>query len=376
MRALSCLAITALFLGLSGHSAAAASNRTRGGVWLDACGNAINAHGGSVLHHGGRYFWYGERKGPGKDGNRAHGVAVSCYSSDDLLQWRAEGPALEIGSHSDLKDGCIIERPKVVFCPATGKFVMYFHFEPVGRGYTAARVGVATSDSATNIFRLVETRRPNAGVWPQGFSADRLSADDMKVARAIAARNFAGENETIKSFPFVFAGMFEDGQMSQDQTLFVDDDRKAYHIYASEYDSTVHVSELTDDYLHDAGRYWRIAEKDWTEAPVVFKRNGWYYLVGSGCTGWTPNAARYYRARKISGPWQRMGNPCRGIDVESGLGPEKTWGGQSAFAFSVDGPEEGVAIVFDRWKPDNAADGRYLWMKVDFLQTGEIEIKW
>ena len=33
-----------------------------GQKWLDANGNLIQAHGGSVLFHEGKFYWYGENK--------------------------------------------------------------------------------------------------------------------------------------------------------------------------------------------------------------------------------------------------------------------------------------------------------------------------
>ena len=33
-----------------------------GQVWLDTNGNRIQAHGGSLMALGGRYYWYGENK--------------------------------------------------------------------------------------------------------------------------------------------------------------------------------------------------------------------------------------------------------------------------------------------------------------------------
>lgn len=35
------------------------------------------------------------------------------------------------------------------------------------------------------------------------------------------------------------------------------------------------------------------------EAPVMFKRNGYYYLLTSGCTGWKPNQSSYAYSRCI-----------------------------------------------------------------------------
>ena len=64
--------------------------------------------------------------------------------------------------------------------------------------------------------------------------------------------------------------------MCRDMTLYKDDDGRAYHIFASENNSTLHVCELTDDYLDYTGRWTRIAALDWTEAPAVCRHGEWY----------------------------------------------------------------------------------------------------
>lgn len=71
------------------------------------------------------------------------------------------------------------------------------------------------------------------------------------------------------------------GQMARDMTLFVDDDGRAYHVYSSEENSTLHISELTDDYLAHSGRYARFFVGRFMEAPALFKRGGRYYLMMS-----------------------------------------------------------------------------------------------
>lgn len=53
-----------------------------GEIWYDTEGNPINAHGGGMLYHNGRYWWYGEYKTAGEEGNLAQ-VGVSCYSSSN-----------------------------------------------------------------------------------------------------------------------------------------------------------------------------------------------------------------------------------------------------------------------------------------------------
>ena len=351
-----------------------------GGIWRDNNGVHVNAHGGCVLAYGSRYWWYGEHKIAGKDGNRAHGTCVHVYSSTDLETWIDEGAALSClhDPNSDLTDGAVIERPKVLFCKKTGKFVMRFHLElkQFSQGYVAARTGVAVADCPQGPFRYLYGARLNAGFWPQNVSSlrctyetvSRLAADGKPIYDLLGGPNSRSAAMDI------FARDFAGGQMTRDQTLFVDDDGTAYQISASEENSTLQIAELTEDYLGCTGRFWRMAENEYTEAPAVFKHNGWYYLIGSGCTGWAPNAARSYRARKITGPWERLGNPCEGVNPVNGLGPELTWGGQSTFVLKIQNEDRFVAM-FDIWKPENAIDGRYVWREIDFVDDKPV-IRW
>ena len=163
--------------------------------------------------------------------------------------------------------------------------------------------------------------------------------------------------------------------MSRDMTLFVDDDGKAYHIHASEENLTLHLSELSEDYLSFTGRYIRILPGGHNEAPALFKRKGKYYLLTSGCTGWNPNAARLALAENIWGPWQSLDNPCAGLNPQNIMGPEKTFGGQSTFILPVRRKRDGFIAMFDMWRPRNAIDGRYLWLPIQF-DNDDLKIEW
>ena len=117
-----------------------------------------------------------------------------------------------------------------------------------------------------------------------------------------------------------------------------------------------------------------MADGDKTEAPAICFKDGWYFLIGSGCTGWMSNPARSYRARSIMGPWERLDNPCKRINPANGLGPERTWGGQSTFILKID--DDDYLAMFDEWRPKNAIDGRYFWVPIKFTADGKIEISW
>jgi len=334
-----------------------------GEVWKDVAGDTINAHGGCVIHADGKYYWYGEHRAAVRP-NPQEGVTV--YSSPDLVDWTYEGLALKASSTpgSDIERGCIIERPKVVFNKNTGKYVMWFHLELKGKGYGPARCAVAVSDSPVGPFTFIKSGRVNPGIMPLNLAKDDASQR-------------AGEKMewwTPEWYSEIEKGMFvmrdlEGGQMSRDMTLFVDDDGKAYHVYSSEDNLTLHVAELTDDYLSHTGKYIRIFPGGHNEAPAVMKHGGKYWMITSGCTGWDPNEARLMVADSMMGEWRRLPNPCRGENAD------KTFLGQSNYILKVEGKDNAYIAMFDRWNPESLMDSRYLWLPVD-VNNGNISVTW
>lgn len=341
-----------------------------GRPWLDNNGVHINAHGGGLLFHDGTYYWFGEHKIEGDAGNVAH-VGVHAYSSIDLYNWTDEGIALSVvkdGSDHPLTIGCIIERPKVIYNAQTNRFVMWFHHELKDNGYAAALCGTAVSDSPTGPYEYVRSFRPNRAVWP-------INVQDLHkapVLQEVLETYFDGGSlpEHPDTLNLLGRGYIE-GQMSRDMTLFVDDDGTGYHIYSSEFNSTTHIAELTDDYLDHTGNYARAFVGRWMEAPALCRRHGKYYFIASGCTGWTPNAARGAVADSMFGPWREIGNPCAGENPQNGLGADKTFGAQSTFIQKVAGMQDAYMALFDRWNPENAIEGQYVWLPILFDRDGE-----
>lgn len=329
-----------------------------GEVWHDTDGKPINAHGGGMLFHEGVYYWYGEFKA-GKTylpdcnkswgGTRVDVVGVSCYSSTNLYDWKNEGLALSAvtdNTNSDLHPSKALERPKVIYNKSTKQFVMWMHIDSAS--YAAARSGVAVSDQPSGPFKYLESFRPNASAWPVNVT----DADKQVSATNILARDFAS------------------GQMARDMTVFVDDDGKAYQFYSSEENPVMHVSLLTDDYLRPAGKYARIFIGRSMEAPTVFKHGGKYYVIASGCSAWAPNAARSAVADNIFGPWTELGNPCVGADAD------KTFLSQSTFVLPVPGRADTFIFMADRWKQWDLPDSRYVWLPIEFSETGKPVLNW
>lgn len=327
-----CLMFSAMPVFLSGESAGVHESEdqiVQGAVWLDTDGNPINAHGAGVLYCDGMYYLYGEYK-KGKtflpdwatwECYRTDVSGVSCYSSPDMVNWKFEGIVLSAVpddvSH-DLHPGKVLERPKVVYNPRTDRFVMWAHVDSADYGKAAA--GVAVADKPTGPFEYLGSFRPN-------------------------------------------------GAMSRDQTVFVDDDGKAYQFASSEDNRTLYINELTDDFLRPTGRFTRNFIGASREAPAVFKYEGKYYLLSSGCTGWDPNRAELAVADSIMGEWKTIGEPCTGTDAD------KTFYGQSTYVQQVYGKEELYVAMFDKWNKKDLEDSRYIWLPLDF-SDGKITIPW
>ncbi|MFY9152183.1 MAG: glycoside hydrolase family 43 protein [Prolixibacteraceae bacterium] len=333
---------------------------TPGQIWNDNNGKYINAHGGGILFHDNIYYWYGEHKIAGRIGNSAQ-VGVHCYSSADLYNWKDEGIALKVNetdSTSDIAKGCVLERPKVIYNAKTNKYVMWFHLELKGKGYYAARSGIAVSESPAGPFTYLKSFRPNAGFWPVNVQPchKKPVSPDVKESYCGGKGCLPAPVDSVNLLGRDFKG----GQMARDMNLFVDDDGTAYHIYSSEENSTLHISKLTDDYLSYSGEYFRVFAGRYMEGATLFKRADKYYIIASDCTGWAPNAARSAVADQIFGTWTELGNPAQGNDSET------TFHSQSTFVLQVQGKTDSYIYLGDRWTPDNPIDGRYIWLPVVF----------
>ena len=212
------------------------------------------------------------------------------------------------------------ERPKVLYNERTKKYVLWAHKENVG-DYREARAVVAACDTPDGNYQYVKDFRPL-------------------------------------------------GNESRDCTLFKDDDGTAYFISAARGNTDMMCYKLTNDYL--AVKEQAVMMKNVRrKAPAVFKRNGLYYVISSGCTSWGPNSNQYATARSITGPYSPQSLLCS----------RKTWNtycSQSAFVLPVQG-RDGTTYVFmsDRWKGWNLPDSRYIFLPIRFRDDGTlVPLEW
>ena len=242
---------------------------------------------------------------------------------------------------------------------------MWFHLELKGQGYKAAQTGAAVANHPAGPYQFIKALNPNAGVWPVNY------ADELKSKKFPENLKDWSEEwiQAVKEGLFVHRD-FQKGQMARDMTLYVDEDGKGYHIHASEENLTMHISELTEDFTGFIGKYIRVLPTGHNEAPSVFKRNGKYYMITSGCTGWAPNAARLLVADSMMGSWEYIRNPCIGDDKDL------TFHSQSTYILPVQGKKNSFVFMADRWNPENAIDGRYIWLPILFDEKGFPYLEW
>lgn len=331
-----------------------------GQLWLDNRGQHISAHGGGILQHGGKYYWYGEDNSQGYLNN----VGVSCYSSDDLYNWQYEGTVLQqehMPEELQGKNEGRIERPKVIYNAKTKKFVMWMHAEQ--QGYAFSSAGVAISDSATGPFEFLFYDRPVLFQPENGFD------------------EHTKEQELGNSF--------------RDMHLFVDDVdsngdgvNDAYVMYSSEGNWTLYIVRLNADYTwidlsqaearvrpqctaQQLGQVWsRQFIRKMREAPTPFKYRSKYYLITSACTGWAPNQAEYAVADQPLGDYLIIGDPCVN-DTE-----QTTFHSQSTYVLPVDQARGKFIYIGDRWTPDELGKSPYVWLPLEIDQNGRVSITW
>ena len=289
-----------------------------GQIWLDDQGKHIQAHGGMITRFGSRWYWYGENKdAPNCPGTtRVDVIGVSCYSSADLRSWHDEGLALRAdGSAPELQPTQVLERPKVLFNEKTGKYVMWFHSD--SPDYTQAKAGCAVADAPTGPFRFLHAMQPN-----------RLDCRDM--------------------------------------TLFVDQENRAWLVHSANWNKTLYFSRLTEDYLGFTGETYATLIDQEREAPALCYRDGRYYSVTSGCTGWSPNAALYAVSPHVNCGWKLIDNPCTGAEAST------TYQGQPTWMFEHEGQ---LYLMLDHWKPHDLRHSGYSILPV-FIDGLTMEIPW
>lgn len=259
----------------------------------------MDIHDGNLMQWepGGKYYWYGlgyqdcqlsriymppqycpgvfQASGEGCGFRNDHILHV--YSSADLVQWTYEGDALPIAS----RPKGIYFRPKVIFDARSSEYVLWINYlrqegtswpynTPVRSYQHNISAVVGKSSSPVGPFRIVN-------LWA------KLQVD--------------------------FVGDF---------ALLVDphDPSSAYIAYdAWNNGHRVRIEKLSDDWTESAAlsnatlSTGDLSEAD-VEAPILFERNGWYYLLyGSTCCFCAEGGGAIVQvAPHPLGPWTHIGD--------------------------------------------------------------------
>lgn len=234
-----------------------------GQVWLDTNGNPIQAHGGSIFHENGTYYWYGENKEKTLPGSSIWHWGVRMYSSKDLYNWQDEGiickPNLDDPT-SPLHPSSYMDRPHMLYCKETGLYVLWMKI--MGKDEIQFMT-VATSAKITGPFEILHTLRPC-------------------------------------------------GLSSGDFDLVLEENGHAYIVFEQVHSDLV-VADLTPDYTDVTGHYSIHMPRPYPpfvrEAPAHFYHDNKHYLFTSGTTGYLPNPSEVAVASSMHGPWETLGDP-------------------------------------------------------------------
>ncbi len=274
----------------------------------------VQAHNSGMIRVDDYYYWVGSERSDKDDSL----VAFNIYRSGDMKNWTFRNQILTRASHPDLNVGKG-GRPKLLYNPATKKFVLWFKWYNAEPNHCAV---VAQSDTIDGKYTFV--------------------------------RRFLPEGNEV-----------------HDCTLFQDDDGTAYFISNGKGKGktvqTMNLYKLTPDYLNVEKT---VAFLPWKrEAPALFKRNGVYFLVTSGRSGWKPNQQKYVTATSLSGPWSDLKN----------FGGTKGYQGQTTFVQPISGSETTSYLwMSDVWRQSeggshNSSD--YKWLPLSFPDDTTLEMQ-
>ena len=273
-----------------------------GELWLDTEGKPIQAKFPRLYFGNGIYYWYGTDKSRSVCDMKYWHWGVRCYRSADLYNWEDMGALIPpdlTDSQAVMSPANRLDRPHILHCPATGKYVCWFD------GCSSQQATVLEADCFTGPYRVV-----NPAFFPLGM---RFGDFDLV------------QNEDGRAF-----------------------------CYFNRPHKELICAELTEDYTNFSGVYSthfpRISPPYVREAPAYFEYNQKHYLITSGTTAFYPNPSETAVADSYHGPFRELGNPH----------PEDksmtSFHSQISQVFKVPGKKKLYIALADRWLPDEMAE--------------------
>lgn len=307
--------------------------------YTDIDGNNIYSQGGGIYRFGDKYYWYGVRykeadiyaSSPhnGKAGNAEY-ENFTCYSSDDLVNWKLEGDLL------DEKPTGWAGRMGVAYNENTKKYVLIAQFAP--------GMLFAVSDKPTGPFKVDHIFQGELPV-KNGFTGDQsIFQDDNGKAYIICS---SGNGRAYQYVIPLRESDFLDIDADNIKMLFYDE---------------------KGEYIDENGK---IAVKDKTgiEGNCMFKYNGSYYFTGSDLYGWNSSRVYVLQSDNILGDYNK---DTRLPYIMDNTKNSFAHNSQAGFYTMVHGSENDLVIYCgDRWC-DFAGNGigYNQWVPLSFDENG------
>lgn len=295
--------------------------------WKTTKGTPIYSQGGGIFRFPDpvtgveHYYWYGVHYSgaesyfaspTGKTSNTGF-VSVTCYQSDDLVNWTF---VKDVITASSLGWSYWVGRLGVAYVPEAKKYALVMQYNN--------NVMISVCDSPTGAFKTHNT---------------------LDMTSMIGTPN------------------------TGDQTVFTDDNGKSYLVYSyGSGRSRIYLSEIgVKDgkvTLLDCNQVYKGSGR---EGNCMFKYKGKYYICASDLYGWNSSNVYYLESSSIYGPYTPTNNMLKMPGSTSDYGHVT----QTGFFYTVKGSvQETVIYCGDRWA-DFAGNGNGYnqWCPLSFLSN-------
>lgn len=306
--------------------------------YTDTDGNILYSQGGGIFKFPGddKYYWYGVRykeavthaADPASGGNVEHPAfeAYTCYSSDDLVNWKYEGDVANLETLG--QDWCgWAGRCGVVYNETSGKYVLVSQFNGTI---------IASADNPLGPFKTEK------GYFWFGDSLPVIANGD-----------------------------------TGDLTMFYDDDGMGYMICSSasgrehlyvvpmdadkdfcdfDFDNIKELGGSTGSYYDEDGSVQK-KDKGGIEGDCMFKYKGHYYFTGSDLYGWRGSRVYVFESDDILGDYKFKPDYVDTTQASSNLpyimpGVKSSYAhnSQTGFYYTLHGTTQDTVIYCgDRW---------------------------
>ena len=276
----------------------------RNGYTASGASTTVQAHAAGFLQVGNKWYMCGE------DRSNTWQPDVNLYSSSDLVNWKFERKIVSLSTYypDPVADWHMIERPKLLYCAKTGKYLVWCHFEY--SNYGAQEAACFECDSVNGPYKYVWSGQPY-------------------------------------------------GTKARDCNVFQDNDGKAYFVATISDNNHIGLFELSDDYHSVVAQttlfWWKSRE-----APAIVHVGDYYYMLSSACSGWAPNRCKMAYSKSLTSGWSDL------IDLNNPIAYDT----QAAQIITIQGTKATTYLyVGDRWQDPGLFESKTIIFPISFSGT-------